>query len=254
MGEPMSRWIVTLPILAVGVSIGGERAASGASLSEALAAVFSPAQKQPAQKQPVQAQVQPQKPAVQQVRHRRHRVHGSDLAERKRPSPILAKTAHPATLAGTPPAAPNEKPEALTLQAAATISVPSWVINPLIAPTQVAPASNAAWNDEVPDRMAPLPGDDDIAVASIWPVLSNSWAPSTAVNLTMLFGSCACGAIGIYGLVALNSRRRNSRVELPRPPLRGGSRSPRPNPNRSPDGVARQKLFPHQTGVFVRGR
>src|ERR1700716_405390 len=62
----MSRWIVALPLIAVGVSFGDYRAASAARVVEPVAGTVTSAQREPAQARPSKS--------ANVVRHRHHFV------------------------------------------------------------------------------------------------------------------------------------------------------------------------------------
>ncbi|HEY6255205.1 MAG TPA: hypothetical protein VIY51_05370, partial [Xanthobacteraceae bacterium] len=103
-------------------------------------------------------------------------------------------------------------------------------------------ANLLALGDKLDDG-ATLPGAED---ASLLP------GSLTAIQLLMLFGLCGCAAVGCYGLVALNARRRK-RGLAPSPNARRSPARPLPSlRDRQSESVPPQRLFPHQFGAAIR--
>jgi hypothetical protein len=112
----MVRWIVTLPLLAVGVSISGGDTAAAGSLIEAVAGALSPT------KAPLRASAQEQKPPVSGARHR-HRLVRRSKPQTPDPRTALAK-ARTSAFVDAHVVIVDEEDKALKPRRVATISVP----------------------------------------------------------------------------------------------------------------------------------
>ena len=221
----MNRWIMALPILAVGISISGGGAAGAALLVDAVADALSPAQG------PVRALAQRQNSAVHRVHHRPRLVRAKPPAPD--PGTAFAKARLP-ELASTRTVTASEDEDVMRPHSVPTVSVPAY---PAGADTPEAIMAPQAI-------MAPR-ADEEAKKPPMWPALERSSAPSMPIDLMMLLSTCAGAAMGVYGLVAFNSRRRAARVSRP---SGRGTKLPRPA-DRYADRAARQRLFPHQLGI-----
>jgi hypothetical protein len=217
----MNRWIVALPLLAVGVSISGGDTAAAGSLIEAVADALSPT------KAPLRASAQEQKPAVSGARHR-HRLVRRSKPQTPDPRTAFAQ-ARTSGFVDAHAVIADEEERALKPRRVATISVP-----PLAAPL-----------DDTEDAVA-LSTDDRVNLQSLASATPRSLAGSSATDLMMLLSTCAGTALGIYGLVAFNSRRR-----LLRPSQTTVRRHTRlvPSEGRYRDRSVRRGRFPHQVGL-----
>jgi hypothetical protein len=209
----MNRWIVALPLLAVGVSISGGDMAAAGSLIEAVADALSPT------KAPLRASAQEQKPAVSGARHQ-HRLVRRSKPQIPDPRIAFAKARTPDFVDAHITA--DEEDKALTPHRVATISVP-----PL-----------ADLLDDTKDVVA-LSTDDRVKIPSLASATPRSLADSSATELIMLLIISASAALGIYGLVAVNSRRRLSRA----------SQTTVRRHTRLCDRSVRQGRFPQQVGL-----
>jgi hypothetical protein len=212
----MNRWITALPFLAVSVSISGGGATRAGS--DAAAEALSPAQVSP-------------KVSAQQ-KHGVHRLHRRpSLARRSKlpaPDPLtaFAKTRPPA-LASTPTVTTAEEEEVLRPHRVATVSV---MAHP-------APA-------DTPEAIMAPPPDEGKNKPPLWPALQRSSDPAMPTDLMILLSTCAGAAMGVYGLVAFNPRRRAARD------WRRGFSELSPLSDRNSKRGPRQRLFPHQIGLL----
>jgi hypothetical protein len=240
----MGRWILALPLIAMGVSFGDGAAASVAGAAAAGTSNSAARQTTDAPtRQPKSAKSLP---------HRHH------FAQRSKPAAPDSLAAAPAK---TPPAFPpplsTDDEGVLTPRTVSTIRVPA----PAATPSQSLPpdASRLEASADLGPRLdeqdiagnpSVLADKDDTRV----PALTRTAPPSplTAIELLMLFGACGGAAIGCYGLVALSAQRRTRRVGPSPPPRRSHARSPSASRDRNSDRVERQRLFPHQFGAAIR--
>jgi hypothetical protein len=193
------RWTIALPILVVGVLVGGNEAPRAASLVESLAAALAPP---PAQQS--KSSVRPQKPAAKlQVHPRPLLVHDPKPLDSKpldsKPLDFkpLARDPQPVKLAKTPPADPADTGPVLTngpVEALKPHNVRSVAIVPPEAPPVAPPADveEAPRTDigEVPQQMPALTADDLVAINAIRPAPAPASPPSTLIDLLMLVAFC----------------------------------------------------------------
>jgi hypothetical protein len=212
-----------LPILVGGVSISGGDVVRAASILEALRDALSPTQA------PVRASAQEQKPGNLRVHHRHRLVHRS-----KPPTPDTAfAKARPSKLVSTRTVTTSEGEEVLKPHRVSTVSV---LPEPAHANTL--------------EEMVALPADDDVKMPSILSVVQRSSAPATGIELMVLLSTCAGAAMGVYGLVAIGSRRRASRVSPPAGCSRTGAP---PSTHRYGSRARRRRLVAHQLGISFPG-
>jgi hypothetical protein len=181
--DPMSRWIVVVPVLAIGVSIGGSQATSAASLLEALSAALLPAQANPAQTNPAQATVQQQKPAVQRARHRQQRAQRSKMRSRDPVPAAVAKdrayglaTSHSVNIGKDDVLVPHSVP-AISVPPLETSppAAPPLAIAPPVAPLLAVPSAV----DQPPMDQPPMDRHPTalLPVAPPAPTLNSEWGP-----------------------------------------------------------------------------
>jgi hypothetical protein len=212
-----------LPILVGGVSISGGDVARAASIVEALRDALSPTQA------PVRASAQEQKPGNLRVHHRRRLVHRSKPPTRD--SVTAFAKARPSELVRTRTVTTSEGEEVLKPHSVSTVSV-------LPKPAHAL------------EEMVALPADDDVKMPSILSVVQRSSTPATAIELMVLLSTCAGAAMGVYGLVAIGSRRRASRVSPPAGCSRTGAP---PSTHRYGSRARRRRLVAHQLGISFPG-
>jgi hypothetical protein len=217
----MNRWIVALPLLAVGVSISGGDTAAAGSLIEAVADALSPT------KVPLRASAQEQKPTVSGARHR-HRLVRRSNPQTSNPRTAFAKARTPDFIDAHAVIA-DEEDQALKPRRVATISVPP------LADSVDDTGDVVAWST-----------DDRAKIPSLASATPRSLADSGATELIMLLSGAASAASGIYGFVAFNSRRRLSRPS--QKPVRRPTRLVS-SEGRYRDRSVRQGRFPHQVGL-----
>jgi hypothetical protein len=241
----MSRWIVALPLIAVGVSIGDGRAASAVSVVEPLVGALTPAQSQS-----TRSSLRLPKSAPT-VRLTHHLAHSSKPPAHGPLSSVLAK-ARPAV---APIGWTSEDDKVLRPNSVNTIRVPAPVTTVRAVPQ--ADASDT-WlgrhrdADNAPANMVVLADSyDNTRMFPMWPGSPPSPALFTTTELVILLGACGCVAISIYGLVAFDSQRRRTRVGLSRRSGRGCTQASSHTDQYS-DPVARQRLFPHQFGASIQ--
>jgi hypothetical protein len=183
----VNRWLVALPMLAVGVFISGGDAAAAGSLIEAVADALSPT------KAPLRASAQEKKPDASRVHHRHILVR---RPKPQKPDPLTAfAKAPPSDFVDAHAMAADDEDKTLKPRSVATIRV-------------LPPAARL---DTLEEAVA-LSTDDGNRTPSIKPFTQRSLARSGATELMMLLSTCAGAALAIYGLVAFNSRRRISRA------------------------------------------
>jgi hypothetical protein len=229
----VSRWTTALPILVVGVLVGGDEAPRAASLVESLAAALAPSQAQPSK-----SSARPQKPAAKlQVHPRPLLAHDPKPLDSKPhdpkpldPKPLdskpLARDPLPVELAKTSPADPADTGPVPTngpVEALKPHNVRSVAVVPREAPP-VAPAPDVEETPptdvgEVPQQMPALTAEDLVAINAIRLAQTSAPAspPSTLIDLLMLVALCA--------LVTTNSRGRIPPIGFVSSDGRGGSRS-----------------------------
>jgi hypothetical protein len=243
----MSRWIVALPLIAVGVSLGDGRAAMAVPVADPVAGTATSAQQQH----------RPSK-AARAVRHRHRFAQSSKPAGGGPLAYALAKPVPP-----FPPPLPGVDDEAvLRPRSVYTISVPAPVATPAErSQAEAASDSNPGRRldtDEAPGSRPLLADKADKYDSARIPVMvlgtPASPGPLTAIQLLMLFGACGGAAIGFYGLVALGTQRRRRRVGPSPPPRRSQARPPSSHRDRYAERPETQRLFPHQFGAAIRGR
>jgi hypothetical protein len=241
----MSRWIVALPLIAVGVSIGDGRAASAVSIVEPLAGALTSAQRQSTRR----STRLPKSAAAVRLTH--HLARSSKQPSHGSLSSVLAK-ARPAV---APIDWTREDDKVLRPNSMNTTRIPAPVTTAPAAPQAEASDTRLGRQaDNAPANMLALADTyDDTRMLPMWPGSPRSPAPFTTTELVILFGACGCVAISIYGLVAFNSRRRGTGVGLSRRPGRGSTRAS-PRTDQYSDPVAPQRLFPHQFGAAIGGR
>jgi hypothetical protein len=244
----MSRWIVALPLIAVGVSIGDSRGASAVSVVEPLAGAFTPAQRQLAQ-----APTRIPKSAL--TVHLHHHLGRSS----KRPAhgPLSAVFAK-ARSTVVPTVSIGDDNESLRPHSVSTIRIPATVTSSSVAPQAEASSDRGLGRrrdvaDAVTNIVVLADTYDDVRMSPMWPEPPPSPAPFAKTELLILFGACGCVAISIYGLVAFNSQHRRTRVGLSRQSRRGRARASSHTAQDS-DRVGRQPLIPHQSEASCRGR
>jgi hypothetical protein len=261
----MSRWIVALPLIAVGVSFSDGRAATVVPAAEPVATPSTLAQRQPA---PASKRL-PKSAAT--TRHRHHFTQHSRPPARDPVSDPVAK----APPAFPPPVSAADavlKPRSVyTISVPAPAEAPGTQISALDAARTEAARTEAALDsnlgrsldaDNAPANLLVLADKyltgkyDKYNDAAITPMAQNAPAPVplTAIELLMLFGACGCAAIGFYGLVALNGQRRARQAGRSPSLRRAQARPPSPNRERYADRVETQRLFPHQFGAAIRSR
>jgi hypothetical protein len=216
----MNRWIVALPLLAVGVSISGGDMAAAGSLIEAVADALSPT------KAPLRASAQEQKPGVSGARHQ-HRLVRRSKPQIPDPRTAFAKGRAPDFV--DVHVTSDEEDKALNPRKVATISVPPLTDPPYGTKDVVA-----------------LSTDDRVKIPSLASATPRSLADAGATELIMLLSISASAALGICGLVAVNSRRRLSRGS--QITVRHHTRLV-PSEGRYRDRSARQGRFPQQVGL-----
>ena len=215
-----------MPILVGGVSISGGDVARAASIVEAVRDALSPTSA------PVRASAQEQKPGNLRVHHRHRLVHRSKPPTPDTGTAAFAK-ARPSELVSIRTVTTSEGEEVLKPHRVSTVSV---LPEPAHANTL--------------EEMVALPADDDVKLPSILSVVQRSSTPATAIELMLLLSTCAGAAMGVYGLVAIGSRRRASRVSPPA----GCSRTGAPPSTHRYGGRARRRRFvSHQLGIFFPG-
>jgi hypothetical protein len=212
-------------IFGMGVAIIGS-AASGAAAAATAAAATAAAS---AAQEPARASTPGQKPVIHRALHR-HRV-----ARRARPAAPDPRTAfakgRSAEVADTRTVLPDKQEDILQPRSVPTISVP--------APPAI---------DEPLKESTVLAVDDPARTASIWSVASRASSPSRGMEVMIVLGTCAGAAMGVYGLLAFKSRRRNSPAARQSQSVRAGLLSS------AADRTARQKLFPHQLAMSFESR
>jgi hypothetical protein len=186
----MNRWTVALPIVALGISLGGGEAARATSFAEALAAALAPSQGQHGQ-----PSARAQKPAKQQIRLRHRLTLDSNPARAPR---VAASASTPAGLGLHGPGSVGRN-EALTPHSIQSVAVPPAVPTVTASPdlTVILPPEV----DAIQQQVVALPVSD---VATLTPLLiGQTSAPaairSTPLDLLMLIVLCVA--------VTTNSRR-----------------------------------------------
>lgn len=242
MRRPRRRWILALAVVAASLALSGSAAArEAASAADATSAHQSPAQK----------------PAKAEERHPRHhfahhaKPRAAELDEKAPPAPAR-------------PAALHREDGALEAHPVSTVRVPP-PPEELAAPTATAPAvaaeagaAQASIGQHVdPDtaRVNLLAAAERIEEAAASPAVdgASGSSPSMAIKVLALFGVCAGAAVGCYGLLTLNARRRARRQTLARPRRPVPARPLPQRDDRFAERVAQQRLFPHQFGGAIRG-
>jgi hypothetical protein len=218
----VSRWTVALPILVVGVLVGGDDAARAASFVDSLAAALAPSQAQHAK-----ASAGQQKSAKPQVHPRPLLARDPKPLDPKPldPKPPVSKSpardSQPAALAGTPAADPaitgpiptGEPAEALKPRPVRSVAVVPEADPPVAPPPDVKETPRADVG-EMPQQMPALTADDLVAINAIRPAQAPAPAPtpSTAIDLLMLVALCI--------LITTNSRSLPSDIDPgPRRPI-----------------------------------
>jgi hypothetical protein len=244
----MGRWIVALPLLVAGISIGDGRAASADPIAKTMAGGLATAQGQPAQ-----TATTPRK-SVRVLRYKHSLARNPKSPAHDPLLTVLAKA--PPTLPAT--GSVVEDGGALRPHSVNTIRVPAPVSAP--SATSQAPASSEEGVERDQDKDRDL--EDIVALADnhggtkspqIW---LRSPIPSVALTTTELMellATCCVAAICIYGLVSPNSERR-SRLGLLRSPRRGRARPSSSKPGSRADRLARRRLFPHQFGPAIQSQ
>jgi hypothetical protein len=202
----VSRWTIGLPILVVGVLVGGDEAPRAASLVESLAAALAPSQAQQSK-----SSARPQKPAAKlQVHPRPLLAHDPKPLDPKPldfkplardPQPVaLAKTA-PVDPADTVPLPANGPVEALKPHNVRSVAVVPPGAPPVAPPPDVEETPGTDGG-EMAQQMPALTAEDLVAINAIRPAQTSAPAspPSTLMDLLMLVALCA--------LVTTNSRGR----------------------------------------------
>jgi hypothetical protein len=264
----MSRWIVALPLIAVGILLSLGRAANAAPAADPTAGGVTSTQRQ----EPAPASKRSSKSvAAAPTRHRHHFEHQGKPPARE-PLPGAVEKGPPVF---PPPLTVADDETVLKPRSVYTISVPAPAATPPEAPAQISEAdafraeADASLGrrpdvDNAPANLLLLAEKylsnrsdrsdryDDTALSAV--ARSASPLPLTAIELLMLFGACGGAAIGFYGLVALNGQRRTRRAGTTPPLRRSQARPPSSSRDRHPDRVETQRLFPHQFGAAIRGR
>jgi hypothetical protein len=213
------RWIAAVPILVVGASISGVGMMSATSVAEVVAATLS--QSKAVERPPVKSQ-EPESRLV----HQKHR-----LLHRSKPSEPDPRTAFAK-------ARPSEFANARTDGAGDGEDSP-------IKPNYVATISVRAnpSGEEVHAELTAL-RDELPAMPSVTSVQPPARSASSAIKLLMLLSTFAVAAMGVYGLLAFNSRRGVLQPSRSQPA--GDLSMPELNLRRE----SRQKRFQQQSGSF----
>jgi hypothetical protein len=207
----VSRWTLALPILVVGVLVGGDEAARAASLVESLAAALAPSQAQHAK-----ASAGQQKTAKPQVHPRPLLAHDPKPLDSKPldskppdfkplardPQPVEVTKTPPADSADTGPVPTNGPVETLKPHNVRSVAVVPPEAPPVAPPPDVKEMPRTDLG-EMPQQMPALTADDLIAINAIRPVQTPAPAstPSTPIELLMLVALCI--------LITTNSRGRS---------------------------------------------
>ena len=264
VSHPKRQWILALPLIAASVALSGSAAAREAGGD---AAQVAPAHRSAAREAGGDtAQVAPahrsaaQKPAKVEERHPRH--HFAHHAKSRAPDPDEKAPPAPAR-----PTAIHRDDVALEPRPVSTMRVPP--PEELPAPHVTAPATPAASaaapaaEASVGQRIEPdtarvnlLAAAESVDAAATSPAADDASdsSSSMAIKVLALFGVCAGAAVGFYGLLMLNTRRRHARRMGLAPPRRNPAGRPLPQrDDRLAERVAQQRLFPHQFGSAIRG-
>jgi len=127
------------------------------------------------------------------------------------------------------------------------------------AASAAAPAAEASVGQRIePDtaRVNLLAAAESVDAAATSPAADDASdsSSSMAIKVLALIGVCAGAAVGFYGLLMLNTRRRHARRMGLAPPRRNPAGRPLPQrDDRLAERVAQQRLFPHQFGSAIRG-
>jgi hypothetical protein len=213
---------MALPILVVGVLVGGDDAARAASFVDSLAAALAPSQAQHAK-----ASAGQPKTAKPQVHPRPLLAHDPKPLDSKPPGfksfardpqPVEVTKTLTADPADTGPVPTNGPVEALKPHNVRSVAVVPPEAPPVAPPPDVKETPRTDVG-EMPQQMPALTADDLMAINAIRPAQAPAPAstPSTPIDLLMLVALCI--------LITTNSRGRIPPIGFVSPDGRGRSRS-----------------------------